>query len=92
VYRDHILKTKPDTPEIIEDLETPVRKFLASLDHDLTFVLDTLKDQRLGTSNKLFALAKFSETELHELFREALPNITVAERFILIKGLKTQAQ
>jgi hypothetical protein len=74
--------------DIVENLETPVKKFLASLDHDLTFAHDALKKQRLGTANKLFPLANFPDLELHELFKEALPDITVAERYILIKGLK----
>lgn len=72
--------------------ENPVKRFLASLDHDLTFIYKTLKKQRLGDKNKLFVLAKFSESELHNIFKEALPDITVAERYILVKGLKKHAQ
>jgi hypothetical protein len=78
--------------DIVEDLETPVKRFLATLDHDLTFTHDALKKQRLGTANKLFSLGNFTDSELHELFREALPDITVAERYILIKGLKNRMQ
>jgi hypothetical protein len=74
--------------EIVKDLEEPVKQFLANLDHDLSFVHDALKKQRLGIATKLFPLTNFPDNELHELFKEALPDITVAERYILIKGLK----
>jgi hypothetical protein len=83
---------RSSSPEIVEDLEAPVKTFLASLDHDLTFAHDALKKQRLGTANKLFPLANFPDIELHELFKEALPDIMVAERYIPIKGLKKRTK
>jgi hypothetical protein len=68
-----------------------VKRFLESLDYDLSFIYHTLKKQRLGDKKRLFALAKFSDPEMHSLFKEALPEITVAERYILVKGLKKHA-
>ena len=76
------------SPEIIEDLKTPVLKFLSGLEHDLTVVHGSLEKERLGTADKLFAIAGWSEDELHQLFKEALPEISIPERYILIKGLK----
>lgn len=80
-----------DQPEVIEDVDDPpqpVVKFLSSLDHDLTGVFKALEAQDLGTPEKLFAIAGWPEENLHRLFKEALPDITITQRFILVKGLK----
>jgi hypothetical protein len=69
------------------------QEVIASLErwHDLSFIYETLEKQHLGDKNKLLGLTKFSEPDMHNIFKEALPEITVAERYILVKGLKKHA-
>jgi len=77
-------------PEVVE-VSPPLpklRQFLANLEHDLSGILVALNEQDLGTSEKLFALAAWPDDELHSLFKEALPQLTVAQRFMLVKGMK----
>ncbi|KAG5640695.1 hypothetical protein DXG03_007493, partial [Asterophora parasitica] len=52
---------------------------------------DVLVSQDLGTIEKLLALADWPAAELHQLFQEALPRLTVPQRYILIKGMKKYA-
>ncbi|GLB44334.1 hypothetical protein LshimejAT787_1602640 [Lyophyllum shimeji] len=68
-----------------------LREFLATLEHDLTGMIDALVRQDLGSSEKLFALAQWPSEELHKLFKEAIPDLTVAQRFMLVRGLKKSA-
>ncbi|KAF8076977.1 hypothetical protein FPV67DRAFT_1473427 [Lyophyllum atratum] len=80
------------TPEPeLEENQPPIpslHQFLSSLEHDLSDIIDVLTEQDLGTHEKLFALATWPEDELHRLFKEALPQLTVAQRFMLVKGMK----
>ncbi|RDB19893.1 hypothetical protein Hypma_013121 [Hypsizygus marmoreus] len=84
-------KEASDEDDVQEDFESPVVRFLSGLDHDLSSVHGALKKQDLGTTTKLFAIAGWPEEELHKMFKEALPEITIAQRFILVKGLKKHA-
>lgn len=72
---------KPSTVSSIDD-------FLANLDHNLSAVKGALEEQDLGTTQKLLAIAHWPNAELHELFKEALPTLTVAQRYMLVKGMK----
>jgi hypothetical protein len=83
---------KSPSPEIVEDLERPVAIFLAGLDFDLSFLHGLLKEQDLGTSDKLFAISTWPEEKLHQLFKEALPLIKPAPRFMLVMGLQEYAR
>ncbi|GLB34416.1 hypothetical protein LshimejAT787_0113000 [Lyophyllum shimeji] len=78
---------KPDT-EVKPSALPTMDKFLASLDHDLTVIKGALEEQDLGTTEKLFAIAHWPDDELHKVLREGLPMLTVAQRYMLIKGMK----
>ncbi|KAF9463655.1 hypothetical protein BDZ94DRAFT_1258239 [Collybia nuda] len=65
-----------------------VTEFLSCLAHDIAWVQKDLEKQDLGSMDKLLAIADWPEEDLHMMFREALPDITVPQRFILVKGLK----
>jgi hypothetical protein len=82
-----VLKKSP-SPEIVEDLETPVALFLAGLNLNLSVLHNALKHQGLGTSETLFAIAGWPEEILHQMLKEALPQITPAQWFMLVIGLQ----
>ncbi|KAF8076959.1 hypothetical protein FPV67DRAFT_440340 [Lyophyllum atratum] len=86
------IESSPE-PEL-DEIQPPLpdlHQFLANLEHDLSDIMDALTEQDLGTHEKLFALASWPEDELHSLFKEALPELTVAQRFMLVKGMKKSA-
>ena len=87
-----IVPQHSESPEIIEDLEIPVHQFLSNLETDLRFAHAPLKQQRFGTSDKLFSIAGWPEDDLHKLFKEMLPELSIPERFIFVKGLMRHAQ
>ncbi|KAF5369705.1 hypothetical protein D9615_010170 [Tricholomella constricta] len=75
----------------VEELRAPfpgMAEFLAGLEHDLSVLHRMLDAQDLGTTDKLFAFANWPEKDLHQMFREALPHATVAQRYMLVKGVK----
>ncbi|KAG5636577.1 hypothetical protein H0H81_007585 [Sphagnurus paluster] len=74
-------------PSATQRLPT-VSKFLADLEHDLSDAYELLRSEGFGTRDRLFVFAKWNEKDLHALFKEALPRLTVPQRFILVKGLK----
>lgn len=74
----------PESP----NTDLAVVDFLSNLEHDLSCLLPALARQDLASPHKLFALADWGEDDLHRLFKEALPSITVTQRFIFVKGLK----
>ncbi|KAF8076990.1 hypothetical protein FPV67DRAFT_1473502 [Lyophyllum atratum] len=87
------LESSPE-PEL-QEIQPPLpdlHQFLASLEHNLSGIIDVLTEQDLGTSEKLFALATWPEDELHRLFKEAVPQLTVAQRFMLVKGMKKSVE
>ncbi|KAG6908352.1 hypothetical protein DXG01_005170 [Tephrocybe rancida] len=65
-----------------------IKSFLKNLEHDLGTLAGELEAQGLGTTALLFALAPWSEDDLHKLFKELIPNVTGLQRFILVHGLK----
>ncbi|KAF9463657.1 hypothetical protein BDZ94DRAFT_595236 [Collybia nuda] len=89
--RDDPIKLGFDTPEVSEEPLHPVVEFLSKLDHDISGIFDALNTQGLGTLDQLFAIASWPEETLHQLFKEALPGISVTQRFVLVKGLKKRA-
>ncbi|KAL1713635.1 hypothetical protein EV715DRAFT_211262 [Schizophyllum commune] len=66
----------------------PAFAFLASLAHDLSGYLATLAKVNLGTLGQLAALSDWDGDELHGLLKEAVPELSVTHRFILVKGVK----
>ncbi|KAF8076979.1 hypothetical protein FPV67DRAFT_1649663 [Lyophyllum atratum] len=87
------LESSPE-PEV-DEIRSPLPdlpQFLANLEHDISGIMDALTEQDLGTHAKLFALASWPEDELHSLFKEALPQLTVAQRFILVKGMRKSVE
>lgn len=84
----HQIDLVSDEDEPYEDTSTSITDFLSSLAHDLAWVREDLEKQDLGTMEKLLAVADWPEEDLHMMFKEALPGITVPQRFILVKGLK----
>ena len=77
--------------ELVEDLEKSVTEFLAKLDFDISFLHEALKKEGLGTSDKLFAIAGWTEDQLLKMLKEAMPEMTTAHRFALVIGLKKYA-
>ncbi|KAG6916456.1 hypothetical protein DXG01_006723 [Tephrocybe rancida] len=81
-----IIKVEDD-PLPLPELET----FLVNLEHDLSGLLGALRANDLGTSEKLFAFASWSEQKLHRLFKEMFPQLTIPQRHMLVNGLKEYA-
>ncbi|RDB19896.1 hypothetical protein Hypma_013129 [Hypsizygus marmoreus] len=69
-----------------------VRELLSTLGHDLLDLYKDLQEQELKTKDDLLLFASWSEDDLHNLFKEAVPEMKVAQRFILVKGLKGYAK
>lgn len=78
---------KPDNEKKPNVMPT-IDEFLRNLDHDLSIIKGALEEQDLGTIEKLLAIAHWPDTELHGLVKEALPMLTVAQRYMLVKGMK----
>ncbi|KAF8055155.1 hypothetical protein FPV67DRAFT_1680714 [Lyophyllum atratum] len=78
---------KPE-PDEMQAPHLDLHRFLANLEHDMSGIMEALIGQDLGTSEKLFALAEWPEDDLHRLFKEAVPQLTVAQRFMLVRGMK----
>ena len=87
--RHNIIDLTRVTPERSNN-DLAVVEFLSNLEHDLSCLLPALAKQDLASPRKLFALSRWGEEDLHMLFKEALPNISVTQRFILVKGLKKE--
>ncbi|KAG6916454.1 hypothetical protein DXG01_006721 [Tephrocybe rancida] len=77
-----------DTPEPSLKVLPELDVFLQSLEHDLSEFRDLLEAQGLGSTEKLFAFVSWSEEQLHVMFEETFPQLTVPQRFMLVNGLK----
>ena len=85
--RHNAIDLTRDAPEK-PNAKLSVSEFLSKLEHDLSCLLPALAKQDLATPQELFALTGWGEGDLHMLLKEALPSISVTQRFILVKGLK----
>ncbi|KAG6908097.1 hypothetical protein DXG01_006188 [Tephrocybe rancida] len=65
-----------------------LKEFLASLEHDLSELTDTLEAQDIGTPEKFFAFSTWDKQDLLDLFAEALPQTTAPQRHMLARGLR----
>jgi hypothetical protein len=77
--------------------EKAVVEFLAAQDLGLSEsrLFEILKIHQLGTAKNLFAVGKWEEKTLHDMFQEIFPKdlqITVPQRYSLVSGLKAKAK
>ncbi|KAI5894128.1 uncharacterized protein SCHCODRAFT_01115145 [Schizophyllum commune H4-8] len=63
--------------------------FFSSLDHDLSARTGVLAAVGLVTSKEVASLRPWSVEDLHEMFKELLPDLLAVERHVLIRGIKS---
>ncbi|KAG6908096.1 hypothetical protein DXG01_006187 [Tephrocybe rancida] len=87
------IEISDDEPEVIMKEATPppsteLKDFLSSLEHDLSDLTEALEAQDIGTPEKLFAFCTWDKQDLLTLFKDALPETTVPQRHMLVRGLR----
>ncbi|KAF9463656.1 hypothetical protein BDZ94DRAFT_1258240 [Collybia nuda] len=86
------LDLDPSAIEVIQAPSQPILEFLSYLDHDLSGIFNVMKNQELGTLENLFSIAHWPGETLHRLFKEALLDMSITQRFVLVRGLKDRAR
>ena len=65
-----------------------LRDFLRDLDHDLSARAQLLAERGIANFEDVLALRSWPVGILHEMLKDVAPELTVVERFVLVRGVK----